>query len=244
MTDTRDHHIVPGIRQAGHSGHVVHAYDADEEVDVELEPRFTPDTPRTVSDEDRIRYEGYLAEILTALGLDLNTPGTSATPRRLLRALFDTTAGYEGDPKLLTAFPTECRGGTNCEIAQVVEGPIPFFALCEHHALPFFGNVYVGYVAHEGIIGISKLTRLVRVVTRRFGVQERMTFQIAEELDRMMAPHGVAVYVEAHHLCTQMRGVRELHPKTRTTSYRGVYVESSQLRGEFFDVSGLRRTES
>ena len=152
--------------------------------------------------------------------------------------------GYEGDPKLLTAFPTECHGGANCEIAQVVEGPIPFFALCEHHALPFFGNVYVGYVAHEGIIGISKLTRLVRVVTRRFGVQERMTYQIADELDRMMAPHGVAVYVEAHHLCTQMRGVRELHPKTRTTSYRGVYVDSPQLRGEFFDVSGLRRAES
>ena len=159
----------------------------------------------------------------------------------MLRALFDTTAGYEGDPKLLTAFPTECRGGANCEIAQVVEGPIPFFALCEHHALPFFGNVYVGYVAHEGIIGISKLTRLVRVVTRRFGVQERMTYQICDELDRMMAPHGVAVYAEAHHLCTQMRGVRELHPKTRTTSYRGVYVDSPQLRGEFYDVSGLRR---
>ena len=213
---------------------------ADEEVDRDLEPRLTPDTPRLVSDEDRHRYEGYLAEILTALGLDLDTESTRDTPRRWLRALFDTTAGYEGDAKLLTAFPTECRGGANCEIAQVVEGPIPFFALCEHHALPFFGNVWVGYVAHEGIIGISKLTRLVRVVTRRFGVQERMTYQICDELDRMMAPHGVAVYAEAHHLCTQMRGVRELHPKTRTTSYRGVYVDSPQLRGEFYDVSGLR----
>ena len=211
-----------------------------DETDDESEPRLTPDRPRTISDAERLRYEGYLAEILAALGLDLATPGTMATPRRFLRALFDTTSGYEGDPKLLTAFPTECLGGANCEIAQVVEGPIPFFALCEHHALPFFGNVYVGYVAHEGIIGISKLTRLVRVVTRRFGVQERMTYQICDELDRMMEPHGVAVYVEAHHLCTQMRGVREMHPKTRTTSYRGVYVDSPQLRGEFFDVSGLR----
>jgi GTP cyclohydrolase I len=215
-----------------------------QDVDRELEPRLRPDKPRAVSPEDRLRYEGYLAEILTALGLDLNTPGTEATPRRFLSALFDTTAGYEGDPKVMTAFPTECHGGANCEIAQVVEGPIPFFALCEHHALPFFGDVYVGYVAHEGIIGISKLTRLVRVVTRRFGVQERMTFQIADELDRMMDPHGVAVYIEAHHLCTQMRGVRELHPKTRTTSYRGVYVDSPQLRGEFYDVSGLRRAGS
>jgi GTP cyclohydrolase I len=227
---------------AGHADPPDHdAGDESEEEDRELEPRLMPNTRRTVSHTDRLRYESYLAEILTALGLDLDTPATSATPRRLLQALFDTTAGYEGDPKLLTAFPTECRGGANCEIAQVVEGPIPFFALCEHHALPFFGNVWVGYVAHEGIIGISKLTRLVRVVTRRFGVQERMTYQVADELDRMMAPHGVAVYAEAHHLCTQMRGVRELHPKTRTTSYRGVYVESPQLRGEFFDVSGLRR---
>ena len=217
-----------------------HLHDPADHDDEEAESRLTPDVPRVISEEDRLRFEGYLAEILTVLGMDLDTPSTSATPRRFLRALFDTTSGYEGDPKLLTAFPTECRGGANCEIAQVVEGPIPFFALCEHHALPFFGNVWVGYVAHEGIIGISKLTRLVRVVTRRFGVQERMTYQICDELDRMMAPHGVAVYVEAHHLCTQMRGVREMHPKTRTTSYRGVYVESAQLRGEFYDVSGLR----
>jgi GTP cyclohydrolase I len=241
MTPDDDHSIA---HLAGHSGSTNHdARDGSEEADRELEPRLMPDKPRTISEADRLRYESYLAEILTALGLDLDTPGTSTTPRRFLRALFDTTSGYEGDPKLLTAFPTECRGGANCEIAQVVEGPIPFFALCEHHALPFFGNVYVGYVAHEGIIGISKLTRLVHVVTRRFGVQERMTYQIADELDRMMTPHGVAVYAEAHHLCTQMRGVREIHPKTRTTSYRGVYVESPQLRGEFFDVSGLRRAE-
>ena len=72
------------------------------------------DEPRVVSEEDWLRYEGYLAEILSALGLDLSTPGTRATPRRFLRALFDTTAGYEGDPKLLTAFPTECHGGANC----------------------------------------------------------------------------------------------------------------------------------
>ena len=171
------------------NGAVTHSHHYDDPED-DLDSRLTPDRPRQVSDDDRLRYEGYLAEILTALGLDLETAGTAATPRRFLRALFDTTSGYEGDPKLLTAFPTECRGGANCEIAQVVEGPIPFFALCEHHALPFFGNVYVGYVAHEGIIGISKLTRLVRVVTRRFGVQERMTYQICDELDRMIAGHA------------------------------------------------------
>ena len=197
--------------------------------------------PRTISAEDRARFEGYLAEIFTALGLDLHTPATVDTPRRHLQSLVDATVGYEGDPKILTAFPTVCRGGANCQLAQVVEGPIPFFALCEHHALPFFGDAWVGYVAHEGIIGISKLTRLVRVVTRRFGVQEEMTHDIADELMRMMEPHGVAVYLEAHHLCTQMRGVRELHPRTRTTAFRGTYTESEALRSEFFDVAGLRR---
>src|SRR5450759_2515712 len=116
-----------------------------------------------------------------------------------------------------------------------------FLSLCKHHALPYFGEAWVGYVAHEGIIGISKLTRLVRVVTRRFGVQEEMTHEIADELTRMMEPHGVAVYLEAHHLCTQMRGVRELMAKTRTTAFRGNYSGSASLRSEFFDVAGLRR---
>lgn len=197
--------------------------------------------PRGVTVEDRARFERYLAEIFTALGLDLATPATVDTPRRHLQALIDATIGYEGDPKILTAFPTVCHGGANCELSQVVEGPIPFFALCEHHALPFFGEAWVGYVAHEGIIGISKLTRLVRVITRRFGVQEAMTHAIADELTRMMEPHGVAVYLEGHHLCTQMRGVRELHPKTRTTAFRGTYTEHAALRSEFFDVAGLRR---
>ena len=173
--------------------------------------------------------------------MELDTPGTADTPRRFIQALLDATDGYDGDPKLLTAFPTECRGGADCELSQIVEGPIPFFGLCEHHGMPFFGRAYVAYVAHEEILGISKLTRLVRVLTRRFGVQERMTHQIADELLRLTNAHGAAVYMEAHHLCTQMRGVREDGPSTRTTAYRGTYATDAALRGEFFDLSGLRR---
>lgn len=198
---------------------------------------------RSLSDDDRSRFEANLAEIFGAAGLDLGTPGTASTPRRFLQALFDATSGYEGDPKLLTAFPTECHGGASCELAQIVEGPIPFYSLCEHHAMPFYGRAYVAYVAHEQIIGISKLTRLVRVVTRRFGVQERMTHQIADELMRLMNAHGVAVYLEAHHLCTQMRGVREDSAMTRTTAYRGTYETDPALRSEFFDISGIRRRD-
>jgi GTP cyclohydrolase IA len=195
---------------------------------------------RSVSPADRDRFERAIAEILEAAGLDLDTPGTTDTPRRFLQALFDATDGYEGDPKLMTAFPTECHGGSSCELAQIVEGPIPFFALCEHHAMPFYGRAYVAYVAHDQIIGISKLTRLVRVLTRRFGVQERMTHQIADELMRLMNAHGVAVYLEAHHLCTQMRGVREDSAMTRTTAYRGAYEKDASLRSEFRELSGIR----
>ena len=124
---------------------------------------------------------------------------------------------------------------SSCDLAQIVEGPIPFFALCEHHALPFFGEAYVGYVAHEHIIGISKLTRLVRVVTQRFGVQERMTHAIGESLDELLGAHGVAVYMRAHHLCTQMRGVREDSAMTRTSGYRGVYERDPNLRASSSD---------
>ena len=158
-------------------------------------------------------------------------------------AMFDSTDGYEGDPKLITVFDTECRGGPDCRLSQVVEGPIQFFSLCEHHALPFYGRAYVGYIAHEQIIGLSKLTRLVRLFAKRFTVQERIGQQIADSLDAMLHPHGVAVYLDAHHLCTQMRGVRETAPLTRTTFWRGNYESDPSLRTEFFVACGLHRFE-
>ena len=219
--------------------HAATAGDSDSMTDTT--PALLDGEHRIISDDERRRYEGYLAEILGSLGMDLDTPGTAETPRRFLQALLDATEGYEGDPKLVTVFPTECHGDANCELAQIVEGPIPFFALCEHHALPFFGRAYVGYVAHDQIIGISKLTRLVRVITRRFGVQERMTHQAADAMVDLLGAHGVAVYLEADHLCTQMRGVREHDAMTRTTAFRGVYERDAALRSEFYDISGLRR---
>ena len=198
---------------------------------------------RPVSDEQFHKFEGYAAEIFSAFGLDLNTAATKDTPRRFIRALFDVTEGYDGDPKLLRVFDTECHGEPDCRLSQVIEGPIPFFALCEHHALPFFGNAYVGYIAHENIVGISKLTRLVRIFSKRFSVQERIGQQIADTLETMLHPHGVAVYLEAHHLCMEMRGVRETAPMTRTTVWRGFYAEDPTLRSEFFTACGLQKSE-
>jgi GTP cyclohydrolase I len=197
--------------------------------------------PRQVTDEQMRTFERYMAEIFTAFGMDLASPATAVTPRRFLRALSDATGGYDGDPKLLTVFDTECRGGPDCRLSQVIEGPIQFYALCEHHALPFYGRAYVGYIAHEHIVGISKLTRLVRLFARRFTVQERVGQQIAETLEAMLQPHGVAVYLEAHHLCVQMRGVQEVSPLTRTTFWRGEYDSNPALRTEFFAACGLQR---
>jgi GTP cyclohydrolase I len=198
---------------------------------------------RPISGQQFRKFEGYAAEIFTAMGLDCNTPATQDTPRRYIKALFDATEGYDGDPKLIKVFETECRGEPDCHLGQVIEGPIRFFALCEHHALPFFGAAYVGYISHENIIGISKLTRMVRLFSRRFSVQERIGQQIADTIETMLHPHGTAVFLEAHHLCVEMRGVREIAPTTRTTVWRGHYAEDPALRSEFFTACRLQQIE-
>ncbi len=199
---------------------------------------------RQLTDEQFLKLEGYAAEILSTLGMDITTPSTKDTPHRFIRALFDSTEGYDGDPKLIKVFATECRGEPDCRLSQVIEGPIHFFSLCEHHGLPFYGHAYVGYIAHENIIGLSKLTRMVRLFSKRFAVQERIGQQVADALEAMLQPHGVAVYLEAHHMCMAMRGVEEVAPLTRTTVWRGHFAEDAALRAEFFTACGLERGHS
>jgi GTP cyclohydrolase IA len=193
-----------------------------------------PDEPgRNWTPAERERLERHAAEILEALGLDLSTPGTRDTPRRFLQALYDSTAGYDGDPKLRTLFPSERPQGVEGAHAQIIEGPIGFHALCEHHALPFHGHAHVAYVAGDEIIGISKLTRLVRLYARRFTVQERLAEEIAGGLQELTGARGVAVKLEAAHMCTAMRGVEEDGSVTVTTVWRGLFDEVESLRTEF-----------
>ncbi len=196
---------------------------------------------RRITPEQAAKFEGYMAEILAAFGMDMDTPGTRETPKRFIRALYDITVGYEGDPKLLKVFPTECRGDPDCRLSQLIEGPIHYSGLCEHHVLPIIGHAYVGYIAHDQIIGLSKLTRLVRLFASRFTVQERIGEQVADALEALLHPHGVAVYLEGEHLCTRIRGVRETSPITRTTFWRGRYAEDPSLRSEFFTACGLKK---
>jgi GTP cyclohydrolase I len=188
---------------------------------------------RVIAPDDWRRYERWIGEIFAALGMELATPGTRDTPRRFLQALRDATAGYDGDPKLRTAFPSERPRGVDGSRSQIIEGPIAFHALCEHHALPFHGVAHIAYVAGPEILGISKLTRLVRLYARRFTVQERLGEQIADTLVELVQPRGVAVHLEAAHLCTQMRGVAEESSRTVTTFWRGLYDDDAELRAEF-----------
>jgi len=209
---------------------------------VELPARPEPDPERTITPEEWARYEHSIAEILAAFGMDLETAGTRETPRRFLRAMFEATAGYDGDDKLRTAFPSERPRDVDSSPSQIVEGHISFFSLCEHHALPFHGSVHLGYVANGEILGISKLTRLVRLYARRFTVQERLGEQIADALLDLVEPRGVAVHIEAAHLCTQMRGVEEEGSRTVTTFWRGLYDEDADLRREFLDEVRAHRS--
>jgi GTP cyclohydrolase I len=194
---------------------------------------------RKITPENIKKFEGYMAEIFTAMGMDIDTPSTRDTPRRFIEAMLESTSGYDGDPKLIKAFPKECRGEPDCRLSQVIEGPIHFHSLCEHHVFPFYGEAYLGYVANESILGISKLTRLVRIYAKRFAVQERIGYQIADTLEALMNPHGVAVFLRAKHMCVEMRGVRETSPATRTTVFRGVYADDPALRSEFLNVCGI-----
>jgi GTP cyclohydrolase I len=188
---------------------------------------------RELDADDRERFARNLGEIFVALGMDPATPGTRGTPERHLAALEDATAGYRGDAKLATTFPNEDDTPHERAADQVVEGPIRFYALCEHHALPFFGDAFVGYLPADELLGLSKITRLVRLHARRFTMQERLAADVAADLERLVGARGVAVRVEARHLCTQMRGVSETESATRTTVFRGRYESAPELRAEF-----------
>jgi GTP cyclohydrolase IA len=205
---------------------------------------FITETGRMpLSPEERERFEGYMAEIFNRMGMDLESDACRRTPHRWVQALGDMTVGYDGDPNINVVFEREC---VNCDkdlpSVQIVEGPITFTALCEHHALPFVGQAYIGCLRHEKIIGLSKFTRIVRKYARRFTVQERIAQEIANELKTILHPHGVIVCLQAHHSCTQCRGVREIGASTRSIEKRGYYTSNSHAVSEFMSLIGLHPT--
>ena len=176
--------------------------------------------------------QDLIRHLLEALGEDPNRDGLRDTPRRVEKSLHFLTSGYGTDidqvlnNALFTVDYSE----------MVIVRDIDFYSLCEHHLLPFFGKCHVAYLPNNRVIGLSKLPRLVDVFSRRLQVQERLTSQIAETIKAKIEPLGVAVVMEATHLCMSMRGVQKQNSVTVTSSMLGVFRDDARTRHEFLEL--------
>ncbi|HSA93164.1 MAG TPA: GTP cyclohydrolase I FolE [Terriglobales bacterium] len=171
-------------------------------------------------------------ELLVRLGEDPEREGLERTPERTGKALEFLTRGYNEDPEKML------RGALfNVTYDEmVIVKDIEMFSLCEHHLLPFFGKVHVAYIPNGKVIGLSKIPRLVDIYARRLQVQERLTTQIAETIQKAIEPQGVGVVIEARHLCMMMRGVEKQHSAAVTSSMLGAFREEQETREEFLSL--------
>ena len=169
--------------------------------------------------------------MLQAIGEDVNREGLVKTPDRVARAILEATAGYNEDPE------TILRGAMFKEdySQMVIVKDIDFYSLCEHHLLPFFGKVHVAYIPNGYITGLSKIARVVDAFSRRLQVQERLTLQIKECIQKTLNPLGVMVVVEAQHLCMQMRGIKKQNSITTTSDFCGAFNQA-KTREEFMNL--------
>jgi len=179
-----------------------------------------------------------IRSILTQLGEDPSRNGLTKTPERVDRSLRYLTSGYRTNPDALL-------NGALFDVAydeMVIVKDIEVFSLCEHHLLPFFGKCHVAYIPNGKVIGLSKIPRLVDMFARRLQVQERLTKEVAETIQDKVNPKGVAVVIEAQHLCMIMRGVEKQHSVAVTSSMLGAFKENQNTRNEFLNLvhSGAR----
>ena len=177
--------------------------------------------------------ETLARRMLATLGEDPEREGLVDTPKRVAESLVYLTEGYGADPRQVVGSALYEHEGDDL----VTVRDIPFYSLCEHHLLPFFGRCHVGYLPAGKVIGLSKLPRLVDVFAHRLQLQERLTRQIAEAIDRVLLPRGVAVVMEARHLCVEMRGVEKADSDTVTSCLLGGFREDAALRAEFMDLT-------
>jgi len=183
--------------------------------------------------------EKLIFELLKELGEDVRRPGLERTPERVAKALRFLTSGYQKDLKEVlndALFVEEYD-------EMVVVKDIDFFSICEHHILPFFGKCHIAYLPGKKIIGLSKLPRLVEMFSRRLQVQERLTTQIAQTLQEALQPRGVAVVMEAVHLCMVMRGVEKQNSKAVTSAMLGVFRDRPETRAEFMGLIKSRGSD-
>ncbi len=176
------------------------------------------------------RIEAAVRQILIEIGEDPTRDGLRTTPERMHRMYRELTAGYHVDPDRLIN-----RAVFDVDYSEmVIVKDIPFYSLCEHHLLPFFGSAHVAYVPDGRVVGLSKIPRIVEMYARRLQVQERMTQQIADFLMERLAPKGVGVVLEATHLCAAMRGVRKPGTVMTTAAVLGIFRRNDNTRAEFF----------
>lgn len=176
--------------------------------------------------------EKTVTELITCIGENPAREGLRKTPARFLRAWKKMASGYGRDVAKIVNGALYGAEDSN----MVIVKDIDFFSTCEHHLLPFFGKVHVAYIPNKKIIGLSKVPRIVEVYARRLQVQERMCSQIAEALDKVLKPQGVAVVAEGIHTCMVIRGVQKVNSKTITSTMLGCFREKPETRQEFLEL--------
>ncbi|ERK54510.1 GTP cyclohydrolase I FolE [Leptotrichia wadei] len=181
--------------------------------------------------------ENAVREILINIGEDVNRKGLIETPKRVAKMYEEILSTKKGDDfENYKLFDVDL--GDSQEMVLVKE--IPFFSMCEHHILPFFGKVHVAYIPRDNkVIGLSKIPRLVEFVSRKLSVQEEITVDVAKKLIEILNPLGVAVVVEARHMCVEMRGINKIGSITRTSFYSGEFKENTDKKREF--LVGIRK---
>ena len=185
------------------------------------------------------RFQALVSEMLTLLGEDPKREGLQRTPVRVTKSLQYLTQGYQLDPKEILKHAIFKEPYDEMVIVKDIE----IFSLCEHHLLPFYGKAHIAYIPNGKILGLSKIPRIVEVFSKRLQVQERLTTQIAECLMNALNPKGVAVVIEALHLCMSMRGVRKADAYTITSSMLGAFRKDARSRSEFLSLIRLKREE-
>tara|TARA_B100000902_G_scaffold302663_1_gene290663 strand:+ start:12599 stop:13162 length:564 start_codon:yes stop_codon:yes gene_type:complete len=173
-----------------------------------------------------------ISSILKEIGEDTNREGLLKTPERVSKSINFLTNGYKNNPSDIlrsAMFEEEYR-------QMVLVKDIEIYSLCEHHMLPFFGKAHIAYIPNGYIVGLSKIPRIVDVFSRRLQVQERLTDQIKDCIQDTLEPKGVAVVIEAQHLCMQMRGVQKQHSSTTSSAFSGVFMSDEKTRSEFMNL--------